>query len=310
MYQILKKKTLSECVKLVEVSAPLIARKARAGQFVIVRVAENGERIPLTIADFDAENGTITLIFQEVGKSTIEMGMLEIDDGFMNIAGPLGNPTLVKNYGTVVMVGGGVGVAPIFPITRALKQAGNEVISIIGARNSSLLFWQKKMAKYSDQLIICTDDGSAGHKTVVTEPLEDILNARNDIARVWGIGPAVMMKYVSAVTKVFNVPTTVSLNTIMIDGTGMCGGCRVMLQNGPKFVCVDGPEFEGHHVDWDNILARLSFYDTEEKEDLVRWDKSRTELAYEKSPGFFKIAEIPSYAKHSTNIPKRVVKNS
>lgn len=278
MYQILRKEILSESVKLVEVEAPLVARKARPGQFVIVRIDKRGERIPLTIADFDAQAGTITLIFQEVGKSTFQMGLLEVGDRFENIAGPLGRPSEIANYGTVVMIGGGVGIAPVFPITRALKQAGNHVISIIGARNTSLLFWQERMAEYSDELIVCTDDGSEGRKALVTEPLKEILNARGDIARTWAIGPAVMMKFVSHTTQPFNTPTIVSLNTVMIDGTGMCGGCRVVLKEGAKFVCVDGPEFDGHLVDWDNLVARLSFYRTEEKEAMEHWQDHRCRL--------------------------------
>lgn len=278
MYPILKKVVLSDIVKLVEVEAPLVARKARPGQFVIVRIDERGERIPLTIADFDRDAGTITLIFQEVGKSTRQMGLLEVGEGFENIAGPLGQPTEIENFGTVVVVGGGVGIAPLFPITRALKQAGNRVIAIIGARNESLLFWQERMAAYSDQLIVCTDDGSAGRKALVTGPLQDVLNSEKDIARVWAIGPAIMMKFVSETTRPFSVPTIVSLNTVMIDGTGMCGGCRVVLNQGAKFVCVDGPEFDGHEVDWDNLLSRLTFYRKEEKLALEHWTDHRCRI--------------------------------
>lgn len=272
MYPILQKHVLSDLVKLVVVEAPRVARKAQPGQFVIVRTNETGERIPLTIADFDAQAGTITLIFQEVGKSTQQMGLLEVGQGFENIAGPLGHPTEIANYGTVIVVGGGVGIAPLFPITRALKQAGNRVISIIGARNQSLLFWQERMAEYSDELIVCTDDGSCGQKSLVTQPLKAILSANPDVARVWSIGPSIMMKYAAETTRPFNVPTVVSLNTIMIDGTGMCGGCRVAMVGGAKFVCVDGPEFDAHQVDWDNLLSRLSFYHSEEKEALERWN--------------------------------------
>ncbi len=271
MYQILRKRILSDIVKLIEVEAPLVARKARPGQFVIVRIDEKGERIPFTIADFDAQTGIITLIFQEVGKSTRQMGTLEVGDCFANIAGPLGRPTEIQNYGNVIVVGGGVGIAPIFPIVRGLKQAGNRVISIIGARCKDLLFWEDRMADYSDELIVCTDDGSAGRKALVTEPLRELLASRQDIQRVWGIGPAIMMKFVAEATRPFNVSTIVSLNTIMIDGTGMCGGCRVVLNQGAKFVCVDGPEFDGHQVDWNNLLSRLSFYKTEEKLAMDHW---------------------------------------
>ena len=272
MYKILHKEVLSETVKLMIVEAPLVARKAQAGQFVIVRNDEKGERIPLTIADFDAAHGTITIIFQEVGKSTAHMGRFEVGDSFANVVGPLGHATEIENYGTVVMVGGGVGIAPIFPITRALKQAGNQVISIIGARNQSLLFWEKRMGEFSDELIVCTDDGSRGRKALVTEPLREILQQNSQIARVWAIGPAIMMKFVAATTQPFDVPTIVSLNTIMIDGTGMCGGCRVTFgDGGSQFVCVDGPEFDAHKIDWNLLLERMSFYRADEQRAFEQW---------------------------------------
>ncbi len=273
MYRILEKQVLSDVTKLMVVEAPHVARKARAGQFVIVRIDEHGERIPLTIADYDREAGTITLIFQEVGKSTKHLGTLNVGDALATLAGPLGHPTEIANYGTVVCVGGGVGIAPIFPIARSLKEAGNRVVSIIGARTRDLLFWEDRMRAVSDELIVCTDDGSYGRKALVTEPLKELLEARGkEIARVWAIGPAIMMKFVSLTTKPFGIPTIVSLNTIMIDGTGMCGGCRVLLEEGAQFVCVDGPEFDGHKVDWDNLLARLSFYRDEERLALERWE--------------------------------------
>jgi ferredoxin--NADP+ reductase len=242
VYRILEKQVLSDVTKLMVVEAPHVARKARAGQFVIVRIDEHGERIPLTIADYDREAGTITLIFQEVGKSTKHLGTLNVGDALATLAGPLGHPTEIANYGTVVCVGGGVGIAPIFPIARSLKEAGNHVVSIIGARTRDLLFWEDRMRAVSDELIVCTDDGSYGRKALVTEPLKELLEARRkEIARVWAIGPAIMMKFVSLTTKPFGIPTIVSLNTIMIDGTGMCGGCRVLLEEGAQFVCVDGP---------------------------------------------------------------------
>ncbi len=278
MYPILRKRVLSDVVKLVVVAAPAVARKAKPGQFVIVRTDETGERIPLTIADFDAQAGTITLIFQEVGKSTRQMGQLEVGDGFENVAGPLGHPTEIENYGTVVVVGGGVGIAPLFPITRALKQAGNRVIAVIGARTRSLLFWEERMAEVSDELILCTDDGSAGRKALVTQPLQEVLQAHPEVAHVWAIGPAVMMKFAAQTTRPFDIPTTVSLNTIMIDGTGMCGGCRVVLNGGARFVCVDGPEFDAHQVDWELLLSRLAFYRAEEKVALERWEAHRCRL--------------------------------
>ena len=272
MYRILEKQDLSEAVKLFIAEAPQVARKARAGQFVIVRNDDHGERIPLTIADYNREAGTITLVVQEVGKSTMQMGRLKASDSFATIAGPLGHPTEIENYGTIVCVGGGVGIAPIFPIARALKEAGNKVISIIGARNHSLLFWEERMRSVSDELIVCTDDGSYGRKSLVTEPLKELLEAHpGGINRIWAIGPAIMMKFVAQTTKPYNVPTIVSLNTVMIDGTGMCGGCRVVLQDGAQFVCVDGPEFDGHKVDWNSLMSRLAFYRDEERQAVEHW---------------------------------------
>ena len=270
MYKILGKEVLSNVNKLMVVQAPEIARKAQAGQFIIVRIDEHGERIPLTIADYDKDAGTITIIFQEVGKSTMQMGTLEVGDEFATFAGPLGHPTEIEAYGTVVCVGGGVGIAPIYPIARALKEASNTVISIIGARNQGLLFWEDKMQAASDELIVCTDDGSYKRKALVTEPLKELLESRK-IDHVWAIGPAIMMKFCAATTEPFGVPTTVSLNTIMIDGTGMCGGCRVQLTEGAKFVCADGPEFDAHKVDWDLLLARQRFYLNEEKQAVDKW---------------------------------------
>jgi ferredoxin--NADP+ reductase len=270
MHKILRKETLSDVVKLYEIKAPRVAKKAQPGQFVIIRLNETGERIPLTIADFSRENGAITLIVQEVGKSTMEMGQLEVGDSIENVVGPMGHPTEIKNYGKVVVVGGGVGIAPIFPIARALKQAGNQVISIIGARNKSLLFWEERIREFADELIVCTDDGSAGRKALVTVPLKEVLDAQKDVARIWAIGPTIMMKFAAETTRPYGVPTIVSLNTIMIDGTGMCGGCRVGYDGGVKFVCVDGPEFNGHLVDWELMLARLSFYHNDEREAAQR----------------------------------------
>ncbi len=275
MYKILEKQVLSGVTRQMVVEAPQVARKARAGQFVIVLMNEYSERIPLTIADFDREAGTVTMIFQEVGKSTIQMGTMEVGDSFKAIVGPLGHATEIENFGTVVCVGGGVGIAPVYPIARALKEAGNEVISIIGARTKELLLWEDKMRAVSSELIVTTDDGSHGRKAMVTEPLKEILEARKgQVSKIWAIGPAIMMKFVCAATKPFNVPTIVSLNTIMVDGTGMCGGCRVSMQGGgAQFVCVDGPEFDGHRVDWDNLLSRLQFYRPEEQRAVEEWRK-------------------------------------
>ncbi len=272
MYRILEKTIFSDVTKCIIVNAPHVAKKAQAGQFVIIQIDERGERIPLTIADYDREAGTITLVFQEIGKTTMQLGTLEVGDELLVLAGPLGHPTEVENYGTVVCVAGGVGIAPIFPIARALKNAGNHVITIMGARTKELLFWEDRMRQVSSEVIICTDDGSYGRKALVTEPLKELLESEDKkIARVWAIGPAIMMKFVSLTTKPYGVPTTVSLNTIMVDGTGMCGSCRVDLGDEIKFVCVDGPEFDGHKVDWDNVLVRLSIYREQEKLALDRW---------------------------------------
>ena len=269
MYEILAKESLAPVTKLMVISAPEVARKAKAGQFVIVRVVEEGERIPLTIADYDREEGTITIVFQEVGKTTMHLGTLEVGDRLASFTGPLGNPTEVEHYGTVVCVGGGVGIAAVYPIARALKEAGNRVISIIGARNKELLIWEDRMRSVSDEIIVCTDDGSYGRKALVTEPLKELMEERaEEIDRVWAVGPAIMMKFCSLTTKPFGVKTIVSLNPIMVDGTGMCGSCRVEVGGETKFTCVDGPEFDGHQVDWDLLLARLRIYVEEEKRAL------------------------------------------
>ena len=273
MYKILHKETLSDVNKLMVVAAPEVARKARPGQFVILRIDERGERIPLTIADYDCEAGTVTIIFQEVGKTTMHLGTLQPGDELATFVGPLGHPTEVESYGTVICVGGGVGIAPMYPIARALKEGGNTVILIIGARNKELLFWEDKMRAVSDELIVCTDDGSYGRKALVTQPLKELLEQHDgEITRVWAIGPAIMMKFCAVATEPFNVPTIVSLNTVMVDGTGMCGGCRVQLTDGAKFVCVDGPEFDAHQVDWDLLLARQQFYREEEQLAIERWE--------------------------------------
>lgn len=272
MYRILEKTVFSDVTKSIVVHAPHVAKKANAGQFVIIQIDERGERIPLTIADFDRVAGTITLVFQEIGKTTMQLGTLDVGDELLVMAGPLGHPTEIENYGTVVCVAGGVGIAPVFPIARALKEAGNYVITIMGARTKELLFWEDKMRDASNELIVCTDDGSYGRKALVTEPLKELLEDQSrEISKVWAIGPAIMMKFVSLTTKPYNIPTIVSLNTIMVDGTGMCGSCRVDLGDEIKFVCVDGPEFDGHKVDWDNVLVRLNIYREQEKLALERW---------------------------------------
>ena len=272
MYEILVREDLAPVTKLLEVAAPEIARKSTAGQFVIILICETGERIPLTIADFDRDKGTITLIFQEVGKSTRHLGTLQAGDKLCSVTGPLGLASEIENLGTVMCVAGGVGIAPIYPIARALKEAGNEVISVIGARNKDLLFWEEKMRAVSDELIVCTDDGSYGREALVTIPVKEILEARKDIKMIWAIGPAIMMKFVSLTTQPFGVMTIVSLNSIMVDGTGMCGACRVEVAGTTRFVCVDGPEFDGHEVDWDLLLERQRQYIPEEKEALEHYE--------------------------------------
>ena len=271
MYEILVREDLAPVTKLFEVEAPVVARKARAGQFVIVRIGEEGERIPLTIGDYDRERGTVTLVVQEVGKTTMQMGTMQSGDELASVTGPLGLPTEIEDYGTVLCVGGGVGIAPIYPIARDLKAAGNTVLSIIGARNEDLLFWEDKMRAVSDELIVCTDDGSYGRKALVTIPIKELLEAGRPIAHIWAIGPAIMMKFCALTTQPFGVPTTVSLNSIMVDGTGMCGACRVEVGGQTRFVCVDGPEFDGHQVDWDQLLARQRIYPEQEKLAVERW---------------------------------------
>lgn len=273
MYRITAKEVLAPVTKLFKVYAPEVARKAKAGQFVIVRVDEKGERIPLTIADYDRESGEVTIVFQEVGKTTKQLGMMDVGDELASFTGPLGRPTEIEHYGTVVCVGGGVGIAPIYPIARALREAGNKVISIIGARNKELLFWEEKMRSVSDELIVCTDDGSYARKALVTEPLKEVLESGRKIDIVWAIGPAIMMKFCSLTTKPFGVKTIVSLNSIMVDGTGMCGACRVEVGGKTRFVCVDGPEFDGHEVDWNLLLERQRIYLEQEKRALEKFER-------------------------------------
>lgn len=271
MFKILKKEELSDVVTLFEIDAKDIARKAQAGNFFVLRIHEEGERIPLTIADFDRDRGTITTVFQKVGKTTYHMGILNEGDYISDLIGPLGIPSHIENFGKVVCVGGGVGIAPVYPITKGLKEAGNTIISIIGARTRNLLFWEEKMRKVSDELIITTDDGSYGRKAVVTVPLDELLNKDKDIKLVVAIGPAIMMKFVCKTTEKYNIKTIVSLNSIMVDATGMCGACRVEVGGETKFACVDGPEFDGHKVDFDLLMKRQIMYLDEEKIAMERY---------------------------------------
>lgn len=265
MAKIIEKANIAEAVYEFVVDAPLVAHKCRPGQFVIIRTDEFSERVPLTIADFDREKGYITLIVQAVGNSTRHLcDTFEVGDDILDVVGPLGQPSEMENFGTVVVVGGGIGVAPVYPIARAYHELGNKVISIIGARNKDLIIWQDKMAAISDEVIITTDDGSNGHKGFVTDPLKEMLEKGEKIDLVLAIGPVIMMKNVAAVTKPFGVKTTASLNTIMVDGTGMCGGCRVNVGGENKFACVDGPEFDAHQVDFANLLMRQQMYKNQE----------------------------------------------
>ncbi|GHV13136.1 ferredoxin-NADP+ reductase subunit alpha [Fibrobacterales bacterium] len=272
MPKILKTEHLSEDVYKFVVDAPLIAEERKAGQFIILQTdLENGERIPLTIADADEENGTITLIFQAVGKTTIDLSHFKVGDEIPVLTGPLGSPTHIEKVGHIVCVCGGIGAAPLYPIAQAFKKAGNRVTVILGARRKDLIIMENEMRAVADNLIICTDDGSYGRKCLVTEPLKELCETRcegitygkPDLAIA--IGPPIMMKFSAATTKSYSVKTLVSLNSIMVDGTGMCGCCRVTVGGEIKFVCVDGPEFDGHLVDWDNMLKRMGTYKLREQ---------------------------------------------
>lgn len=265
MFKIVRREEMSQgTVILNEIEAPLIARKARPGQFVILKANENGERIPLTMAETDPAKGTITIIYMVVGKSTALFKDLKVGEGYQDVIGPLGKATHLQRVGKVVCVGGGTGVAVLHPITRGLKEIGNDVTCIIGARNKGLLILEDHMKAASHDLRICTDDGSYGHHGFVTDVLKDVLKA-GDVKLVVAIGPVPMMKAVSNITREFNVETMVSLNPIMVDGTGMCGGCRVTVDGQTKFACVDGPEFDGHKVDYDELMMRLRAYQAEER---------------------------------------------
>jgi len=265
MFKIVRRKEMTGgTVILNEIEAPLIAKKARPGQFVILKANENGERIPLTMADSDPEKGTITIIYMVVGKSTALFRDLQVGDSYQDVIGPLGKATHLEKVGKVICVGGGTGVAVLHPITRALKDIGNDVTCIIGARNKDLLILEEEMKKASHDLRVCTDDGSYGHHGFVTQVMQEVLDA-GGVKLVVAIGPVPMMKAVSKITKDYNVPTMVSLNPIMVDGTGMCGGCRVTIGGETKFACVDGPEFDGHQVDFDELIMRLQAYQEDER---------------------------------------------
>src|SRR3990170_4253569 len=265
MFEITEKIELAHTVYQYKIKAPLIAKKRKAGQFVVLRLNEMGERIPLTIVDSDNNDGTITIIMQEVGKSTAMLGNMIPGDSILDVVGPLGKPTHIENFGIAVCVGGGIGTAPVYPIAKAMKEAGNRVVSIIGARNKSLLILEKEMRAVSDEIYITTDDGSCGHHGFVTQVLQNLIDEGMKIGMVVGIGPVPMMRAVSNTTKPYSIPTVVSLNPIMVDGTGMCGACRVTVGGKTQFVCVDGPEFDGHQVDYAELILRNRSYLKEEK---------------------------------------------
>ena len=275
MNQILLRQDLVPKIHSFKMAAPKVADKAQAGQFVIVRIDESGERIPLTIADWDKNAGGLTVVFMEVGVTTHRLALLKAGDTITDFVGPLGLPTHIDKFGTVVCVAGGFAVATIMPIARAMRQAGNKVISIMGARSKDLLFWENELCRVSDRLIVTTDDGSYGHKGLVTEPLKELLAGGEKIDRVIAIGPSIMMKFCAKTTEPFGVKTIVSLNPIMVDGTGMCGCCRVSVNGVTRFACVDGPDFDGHQVDWDLLLARQRTYLDEESRSFERWQRQQ-----------------------------------
>src|SRR5574344_1492355 len=272
MYKILKKEQFSEKVFCIEVEAALVAKSCKPGQFIIVRVDKNSERVPYTIAKSDAEKGTLTLVIQEVGLSSTKFCNLKEGDEVLDIVGPLGNSSKIENYGTVICAGGGIGIAAILPILTALKQAGNKVISVLAGRTKELVIMVDDVKKYSDEVIIMTDDGSLGEKGVVTVGVEKVIN-REHVDKVLAIGPPIMMKFTSLLAKKYNVPNEVSLNTIMVDGTGMCGACRLTIGGKTKFVCIDGPEFDGALVDWDEMFKRMGTFKRAEQEELEHFEE-------------------------------------
>lgn len=263
MFKVVKRKELAPIEFEIFVEAPRIANKAKPGQFVILRIDDHGERIPLTIVDTDPKTGLVRLIFQVIGKSTAQLATVMEGDSLADVVGPLGKPTDIENYGTVLLVGGGVGIAALFPIVKGLKEAGNRVITVLGAKNKELLILTDECEKYSDELILMTDDGSVGQKGLVTQAMEEVF-ARETVHTAWAIGPSIMMKFCTITAQKHEVPIYVSLNPIMIDGTGMCGGCRVTVADSIKFACVDGPEFLGEEVDWDEFISRMQQYRPEE----------------------------------------------
>ena len=271
MFPIVESRVLATAVKQFKVTAPEIARKRKPGQFIVLRTHEEGERIPLTIADADPEAGTITLIFQEVGKSTAHLGTLSSGDSLLDLIGPLGHPTHIEKFGTVACIGGGIGIAPVYPIARGMHDAGNRVLAIIGARTKNLLILEEEMSKVTDFLRVCTDDGTYGYHGFVSDALQDILDQGTQIDLVVAIGPVPMMRVVCNLTRNRNLKTIVSLNPIMVDATGMCGACRVSVGGRTRFVCVDGPEFDGHEVNFAELVKRQRAYLPQEKNSMEKF---------------------------------------
>ena len=276
MYEIVERKDLAPGIHLLEIKAPLIAKRAKAGQFVMLMIDDNGERIPLTMADWSPEKGTVTIIALEAGKTTMQLGTLKKGDKLRSIVGPLGIETHTHGLGTVACVGGGIGIALMYPTVRAMKQGGNKVISIMGARSKNLLIMENEIKKYSDEIYPCTDDGTYGHHGFVSDILKKMLDDKSrKIDVVYAVGPIIMMKVISDLTKPYGVNTIVSLNPIMVDGTGMCGSCRVLVDGKTKFGCVDGPDFDGHKVDFGLLIARNKRYLEEEKASIEKFKKAQ-----------------------------------
>ena len=260
MFKILKKEEWSPSVFAMEIEAPRVAKKAKAGQFIVLRVDEEGERIPLTIADFNRETGAVLIVFQVIGASTMKLAALKAGDSIVDFVGPLGQPSEIEKFGTVVVVGGGIGVAPTYPIARAMKEAGNKVIAIMGAKTKDILIMEEEMKAVTDEVVVTTDDGSYGMKGFVTNAVQALVDRGEKIDQITAIGPVIMMKSVADATRSLGIRTIVSLNPIMVDGTGMCGGCRVQVGDETKFACVDGPEFDGHLVDFKGLMSRQRMY--------------------------------------------------
>jgi len=275
MYEIVKSEKLTPDVIKLEIKAPHIAKKAKAGQFIMVTPDEHGERVPLTMADFSPEKGTITIAALEIGKTTRQLGKMKAGDKVFSLVGPLGLPTELHKYGNVVSIGGGIGLALMYPVVRAFRQAGNHTINIIGAKNEKLLIYEDEIKSVSDEFFVCTDDGSKGHHGFVSDVLKKLIAENKKIDVVYAVGPIIMMKVIANITKPHNIHTVVSLNPIMVDGTGMCGSCRVIIDGKTKFGCVDGPEFDGHKVDFENLTARNKRYIPEEQVALKRFTEAK-----------------------------------